>query len=482
VRLAGDRGERLSTPVAECLVVMGSEETDAEVRAQLAATGQRISSAWALPLVTALCQREADAADAYQPLLVWWAWVKHADDRAAVARWLADPALWQSARLRTELAPRIMRRYASGGHDDLLMCAELLERAPDAAARAALLESFEQAFAGRTLSDIPTPLANALQKAGGGSVSLRARLGDTDAVEQVIRELLARETPLARRIEHARLLGDVHQSQARQALIDVLSSDEPNLLITTLAALGGVDDEQVADEVLRRWSSWPIAAQQAALRLLASRPSWSLRLLDALDDGRVTVESVPEDAVQQLRWLAQPSIRDRVDRRWPARLPRDEAARIESERQRLATAIAAGPADPYQGRALFMQHCGKCHTLFRQGGQIGPNLTSYPRDDVARLIGHVVHPSAEIREGYEMWIATRQDGRVVSGFLLDQDPQTWVLRTIDGENVRVPRADVEQFQRSPESLMPRALTEPLDSQQIRDLFAFLRQSQPLNEP
>ncbi len=141
-----------------------------------------------------------------------------------------------------------------------------------------------------------------------------------------------------------------------------------------------------------------------------------------------------------------------------------------------------GEADPYRGRLIFSNNCAKCHQLFREGGNIGPNLTAYQRNDVARLALQIVNPSLEIREGFETWLAVTEDGRVITGFLLDQDANVVVLRGADGQNVLVGRADLAEFERGRLSLMPAGLLRTLSPQQIRDLFAFLRLSQPLNEP
>ena len=136
-------------------------------------------------------------------------------------------------------------------------------------------------------------------------------------------------------------------------------------------------------------------------------------------------------------------------------------------------------ADPYQGEKLFLEHCGKCHKLFRQGGNIGPDLTSYQRNDVARLILNVVAPNVEIREGFETWSVLTEDGRVVHGFMADQDAQTVVLRTSDGQAIVIERTTIEQMERSPFSVMPTGITKSLSDDQLRDLFGYLRQSQPV---
>jgi putative heme-binding domain-containing protein len=141
--------------------------------------------------------------------------------------------------------------------------------------------------------------------------------------------------------------------------------------------------------------------------------------------------------------------------------------------------VAGAPGNPYRGEPLFMERCGGCHTLFFKGGQIGPDLTSYQRDDLGTMLVSIVDPNAEIREGFENHVVTTRDGRTLGGFLADQDAQVIVLRGYDGADLTLPRSEVESMVPAGRSLMPEGLLEELADQEIRDLFAYLRQSQPI---
>ena len=135
--------------------------------------------------------------------------------------------------------------------------------------------------------------------------------------------------------------------------------------------------------------------------------------------------------------------------------------------------------DPYEGHRLYNQTCGKCHTLFGQGGKIGPDLTTYKRDDLRGMLLNVVNPSAEIREGFENYIARTADGRTIAGLIADQDPNVVVIRGADGQNISLQREEIEDLRASRTSLMPDGQLKPMSDQQIRDLFAYLRSTQPL---
>ncbi len=130
---------------------------------------------------------------------------------------------------------------------------------------------------------------------------------------------------------------------------------------------------------------------------------------------------------------------------------------------------------------MFLSTCGKCHRLFGEGGQIGPDLTSYKRDDVGNLLVNVVNPSAAIREGFETYLAVTADGRALTGFLVERDNQVVVLRGVDGQNISLAQSEIEELLPQRKSLMPEGILRDFTEQQVRDLFAYLRSTQPLND-
>jgi putative heme-binding domain-containing protein len=118
--------------------------------------------------------------------------------------------------------------------------------------------------------------------------------------------------------------------------------------------------------------------------------------------------------------------------------------------------------------------------LFFKGGNVGPDLTPYQRGNLDTLLTSVVQPSVEIREGFEYVTLVTTDGRILSGFVTDQDTQIVTLRVKADEDIRVERKDVESISPVGRSLMPDGLLEGMTDQQLRDFFAYLRISQPIS--
>jgi putative heme-binding domain-containing protein len=97
------------------------------------------------------------------------------------------------------------------------------------------------------------------------------------------------------------------------------------------------------------------------------------------------------------------------------------------------------------------------------------------------ILLNVIHPSAEIREGFENYIVRTADGRTLTGFIADQDANVIVLRGADGQNLSLARDEIDDLRASRESLMPSGQLKTWSEQQVRDLFAYLRATQPLPE-
>ncbi|MCA9152592.1 MAG: c-type cytochrome, partial [Planctomycetales bacterium] len=360
------------------------------------------------------------------------------------------------------------------------MAAELLERAPDDEQRGALVAAFEQAFQGRSIGTLPDRLLHAIRATNKLSLALRLRLGEPAAIDTALQQVGSLKTPIDERIRLVTWLGESRVEGALPAMLEIVRSEQaPELLTATLVALQAFTDDRVSQAISTRYAFWPADVRATAARTLATRRQGAVTLLGLLDQQVATSREIPDDVVAMLQLHLPGNDRTRLENYWPdwQSQQTDDVAEL----QRVSAALATGDANPYNGHALFVANCAKCHQLFREGGQVGPNLTPYMRTDTPRLALQVVNPSKEIREGFETWTAITADGRIVSGFLTDQDPQRIVLRDVDGRDVSLLRSELESLERSNRSLMPQGLLRTLSEQEIRDLFSYLRISQPLNE-
>jgi putative heme-binding domain-containing protein len=218
--------------------------------------------------------------------------------------------------------------------------------------------------------------------------------------------------------------------------------------------------------------------QSAAQNLLASRRSWAARFLEAIESRSIDPQTVPREVVEKLLLLGDAQIADRAARLFGPIQP-STSSELRAEIDRLASAVGAGSGIPKPGKAIFERQCARCHTLFGKGGKVAPDLTTYRRDDLDNMLLNIVNPSAEIREGYSTSILATTEGRVLSGIVIEQDKNVVVLRGDDGKEAAIARDEIEAMKTSPKSIMPEGLLKGLNDQEVRDLFAYLRSTQPL---
>lgn len=485
VRMAGDGG-RPSEPVLAKLREMASEDADSMLRAQIASTTRRLPARQALPLLATMLRRDADAADPFVPMLCWWTIESRCGgpDREAVLALFDDPELWKTETVRQHLASRLMQRFAAGGtRADFLACARLFKVAPPQQ-QGQLLAGFETAFKGRALPPLPRELADALLKSGKASPVLRMRLGDREGTDLATSIATDAGASVEDRLAVITALGEIQVPLGPAILIGTVFDDQdpPQLRKAALASLLLYNDKglnkSLAKDVAAAYGKFPPEVRPAALNLLASRPAWSVHVLDLLEAKAVASADVPPDVAERLRGSTDTVIATRA-RKLLAQADPSSAEAKRAEIDRVRRIIALEPGDAYRGEAIFMQRCAACHTLFHKGGRIGPDLTPYQRDDLGTMLTSILDPSIEIREGFRSYTAATKDGRTLSGFLVDNDPAVIALRGFDGQDVRLQRADLLSLDPQPMSLMPEGLLVGLKDAELRDLFAYLRIPQPI---
>jgi putative heme-binding domain-containing protein len=282
-----------------------------------------------------------------------------------------------------------------------------------------------------------------------------------------------------KQLQYMQIFGEVSQPDCVPVLLKLATGSSDNALqAAALSALQRYDDAKIGTSVLEAYGSMTDDVRATANALLASRKTWALQLLELIDAGKFDRKAVPPEVAHIILRHRQERLTMLVHKHWGELKP-STSAELQKEIDRLAKAVKAGSGVPKQGKPLFLNHCGKCHTLFGEGGKVGPDLTPYKRDDLETMLLHVVNPSAEIREGFLNYVAITRTGRTVSGFLVEQDPTIVVLRGADGKDVTLARSEIDEMEASKLSLMPEGLLKEFTEQQVRDLFAYLRSTQPL---
>lgn len=171
-----------------------------------------------------------------------------------------------------------------------------------------------------------------------------------------------------------------------------------------------------------------------------------------------------------------PSVRNELDG-----LLSGEVTSLAEQGERLDEMLAAlERGDIRRGQVVFNSSetaCLACHSIGYQGGDIGPDLTRIGQIRERRdLLEAIVYPSASFVRSYEPVVAvTASDS--ISGVPLEETDSHLLLAISADEQVRIPRADIEEVRPGTVSVMPSGLDEQLSRSQLADLLAFLKATQ-----
>jgi putative membrane-bound dehydrogenase-like protein len=482
VRLLGDE-RRMSPSLHASLVELARTEPDPQVRSQLASSCQRWAPRDALPILDRLMRRTEDLADRHIPLLIWWALERQMrTDRDAVVDLLARSDAGQAPLVRDVLLERVARVLAaSGTAADFDACARLIAAAAGDAAIEKLVAGMEKGLQGRRLDAVPSALAGLLDRLRdrpAPSVALvrfGLRLGSAAADRKALERIADPKAPQAERIALIEVLGQLGKPESLAPLLSLLDREgSAAVRLAAINALGGYGQPEVAARLLDRYPKLDPSLRDRVLSLLCSRKAWSAQLIDAIGRGRITPKDLRPTQVLQVVQLGDPALIAGVEKVW-GRVPGSgspEKARRIAEVRGLLPEGDKGNAG--RGHAVFKENCAVCHRLFDEGEQIGPDLTGAERGSLDFLLTSVVDPSSLIRKEYQAQTVALNDGRVVTGLVVEETGTTITLVDSNRQRTVLPRDQIEAIKPSAVSLMPEGQLDKLRDDQVRDLFKYLQ--------
>ncbi len=461
------------------LLVQNSKEH--EVRAQLLASAKRMSAKLSLPLLKV---GDAEDISGHLPLLAWWALESKAEkEREAVFTFLkADPAFLQTKLFREHLAEKLAKRYAlAGGEENLNSCADLLALTNDETLRSKFIAGIASAFEGAEMPKLPESLTKALNdymaKQSGGDLTLALRSGNADALKNALKLLADAKATNTARIAIAKTLAELGKQEAVMPMVAILkSSAAPSLKRGMLQAAAKFDDKRLPEALLLGWEG-QIAGDKAlredALRVMAGRKEWAQILISFVNEWKVPAKHFTIDIVRQLSLHKDAEIDAAIEKHWKGLLATGPTPEKKKEAERIKAVLKTGLGDADKGKLQFTARCAVCHSLFGEGGKIGPELTGYDRSNADFWLDNLFTPSLEIREGFGTYNVTTKGGQILTGLMDAQDAQGIILKDLAGNKTAIKQADIEKLEASPISLMPEGMTAGMSDADLKDFFAYL---------
>ena len=232
------------------------------------------------------------------------------------------------------------------------------------------------------------------------------------------------------------------------------------------------DQEQVAKLILRQYGRLPIQGKRNAIDTLCTRKPWAMELLDAVKRGVVSPESVTAWHARQIQLFDDEALTEQLTSVWGKVRETDQERMVQIDGLRKMMKKDLASADVASGKKLFTTNCASCHAMFGEGGSIGPDLTGADRKNLNYLLENIVDPSATVATTFRASVLAMEDGRLLTGVVLDNDGQTLKLQTQE-ELLTLEVDSVEEIKQTELSLMPEKLLDKLSDKQKVDLFGYL---------
>ncbi len=474
IQLATDRPQKPLVPAAEFARLAATDPSPA-VRLALASIVPALPVEVRWPIVSALAAHGGDAADRYLPKMLWFATaplvaadLSRALDLAAKTPLpsLTDSIQWFVAR-NDDGRDQLAARLAKAGSDAIAV------RALRVLAFALESEAGLKPPAG--WADVAarfSAIASADVAARTALEQLAALFGDQAVLTKTRATLADPSTPIAERKRALDLLRRAGDTESTTLLVSLLGDATLRSSVIPLLA-NAADSAAVAHGLIARFETFNVRERTAALATLTSKPALALVLLRAVEEGAFEKKNLTALHARQLRNLRHPEVAAMLDRVWgrTTESPAATRAAMATLRQKYREA----PLWSYElaaGRKVYENVCAACHTMNGAGGKLGPDLTGSWRNGIDYFIENIVDPNAVVGDAFQLNLITKRDGSVVSGMIEKETDTALVVRTVT-DTLNVPKTEIKERTKTPQSLMPPGLIEALPEREAMELLKFL---------
>jgi len=381
-----------------------------------------------------------------------------------------------------------MQAAAEEADEGLSALVDLLREVDDAQFQLDLLKGMRDGLKGRKKVVMPDGWRAAYRKLSGSEneeVRRRARLlalsfGDEEAKAELIETMMDARQPAAERRSALSALVERRVPALEESLLQLV--EDKAMRGPALRGLGAYEDPRTPRTILEVYPSLTDSEKQDAIATLASRAEYAKLLLDAMESERVPRGDVSAFTARQLQDLGMEEITARLKEVWgDVRKTSAEKRKLIAKYKELLTAEKLADADLSHGRLVFRKTCQQCHKLFGVGAKIGPELTGSNRANLDYILENAVDPSAVIGRDYRLTNIITEDGRVLSGIIVEESTSAITLQTVR-EKIVISKADIDEMAPSPVSMMPDGQLEKMSEQDLVDLVAYLAAKQQVPLP
>lgn len=240
-------------------------------------------------------------------------------------------------------------------------------------------------------------------------------------------------------------------------------------------ALGDTGDATVAAEFVSMLPKATDAGlREALLNQITRRADWSLALLAALKEKKITLTDLGPVALGRLR--AHPDQAVAKQALVVIEELRGPQSKMKDELVAKVVAASSQPADLAKGKALFDSSCLICHAFKGAGKkEFAPDLTGMGLHGAEVLLTAILDPNREVDPAFVAQAITTKKGESYSGIIVREAGGTVLLRHAGGD-VEIKKDEIQTRTNTGLSLMPEGF-EALGVENLRDMVAYLSADQ-----
>lgn len=462
-----------SPQLVDRLVQLAEQESSPRVRLYLASALQRLPRQACWPLATALAHHSDSQFDKNIPLVLWYgieplvaADVERALELARSTQIpLIRTFIYRRAAGDPQLMPQLISELATTG--DKTVVQTVFRELASAADRlgSVRMPSAWPAVVERYSSDADESVRQTV-------MTLSVQFGD-ESIFPTLREIASGGTaPAPLRRTALESLARGKDPQLASLALELI--DDPELQTTAIRLLARTASGDVAPRLIAGLKTWPTETRAAAIDTLTSRPALAAKLINAIESGELPRSVLHATDVNKILALNDPELNDRLSSVWGSvRRSPEELQTLIAEYRRKLRPKRIERADASAGRKVYVDNCGKCHKLFGEGGDLGPELTGANRGSTEYWLENVIDPNAVVGKDYLTRSILTIDGVVLTGMVREETETAIVIEDAD-KRTTIPKSEIEQMSSTGKSLMPEGQLTAMTIDQAADLFAYLK--------
>jgi len=466
-------------PTGEQLVTfaqLAKSDPSPVVRLHLASALQRIEVAERWAIAEALVQHPEDDQDANLPLMVWFGIepLVAADTPRALS-------LIEKTRLKIVQQYAARRAVEGVNRQGLDAVVALLDRTDDQELRKWLLVGLKEGLAGLRKVDMPAAWPEAYKKLAAssrgevreGATQVGLTFGDAMALGDLRQQAADAKVDAQARQRAIQSLVTAKDGELAPLLHKLL--DDRDVRSTVIKAIAAVGHPDSAQQIIKRYSKLSAFEKPDAVQTLVSRPAYASALLDAVESGVVARSDLNAYTVRQVANMNDKDLVAKLQKVWGDVRPtdKDKQQKIKDYKQFFA-ADQIEKADLTNGKVVYTKTCAACHTMFNEGGKVGPDLTGSQRTNMDYLLENIIDPSSQVAKEYRVTIIDTKDGRTIDGIVTAESDQSVTIQTTN-ELITLPKGEISKRRQSPLSMMPEGQLDALPQKDQLDLIGYLMQ-------